>query len=65
MGGMGGMAPPQTLTMGMRLDALIDGIDSIPTTRLYAAAVLASIVFSFLILNGAGGGACQRTRRPR
>ena len=56
MGGMGGMAPPQTLTMGMRLDALIDGIDSIPTTRLYAAAVLASIVFSFLILNGAGGG---------
>jgi hydroxymethylglutaryl-CoA reductase (NADPH) len=41
-------------TVGERLDALIDTIDSLPSTHLYGAVVAVSVVFSFALLNWGG-----------
>mmetsp|Transcript_715 Transcript_715/g.1657 ORF Transcript_715/g.1657 Transcript_715/m.1657 type:complete len:632 (+) Transcript_715:278-2173(+) len=41
-------------TLGERLDALVDRIDSIPSTQLYIAAVVTSVVFSCMLLNSGG-----------
>ena len=41
-------------TLGERLDDLVDRIDSIPSTQLYIAAVVTSVVFSFMLLNSGG-----------
>eukprot|EP00978_Attheya_sp_CCMP212_P015970 scaffold41478_cov43-Attheya_sp.AAC.1 len=41
-------------TVGERLDALIDSIDSLPSTHLYGAVVAVSVVFSFALLNWGG-----------
>eukprot|EP00550_Attheya_septentrionalis_P001402 CAMPEP_0198288368 /NCGR_PEP_ID=MMETSP1449-20131203/6881_1 /TAXON_ID=420275 /ORGANISM="Attheya septentrionalis, Strain CCMP2084" /LENGTH=636 /DNA_ID=CAMNT_0043986485 /DNA_START=15 /DNA_END=1925 /DNA_ORIENTATION=- len=47
-------------TVGERLDALIDTIDSLPSTHLYGAVVAVSVVFSFALLNW--GGPSNHTR---
>lgn len=39
-----------TETIGQRLDALLESIDSVPSLQLYAA-IVTSVVFSFVILN--------------
>jgi len=42
------------VTIGMRLDELISSIDTIPSTQLYMAVVVVSVIFSFLLLNSGG-----------
>jgi hypothetical protein len=43
-----------TQTIGMRLDAFLSGLDSLPSTHLYALIVAVTVVISFSLL-GSGG----------
>lgn len=47
-------AENESVTVGMRLDAFIEQLDSLTPTQLYGVTVLSSIVFCILLLNTGG-----------
>mmetsp|Transcript_2373 Transcript_2373/g.3110 ORF Transcript_2373/g.3110 Transcript_2373/m.3110 type:complete len:639 (+) Transcript_2373:153-2069(+) len=52
----------QHTTLGMRIDAVLQEIDSISPTVLYSVILVASILFSMILLNTGGG---RSTEPPR
>lgn len=44
----------ENMTIGMRLDAFIEQLDSLSPTQLYGVTVISSIIFCFLLLNTGG-----------
>jgi len=51
-------------TLGERLDALIDGIDSLPSTHLFGAIALFSVAFAVLLLNTGGAPQIRDSALP-